>query len=304
VQAVLVLPEGTNVTSGNNRVYIGSISGGTSTTAIWIVTFQKNGTFTLQVNVSGYDSNDNPCTVSQSTIITVGKNSPNPTLFDAFYVFLITACIATTIVLLTALVLRRRKRVIRGQQLARAKVILNRVKSKRFIEAMESAMKRRIWISILLVLVASISAIVFFRSYILQPVEAGFMLYSLQNNALLISDADILSYNWTSQEIAITVAASARLAGLGDNLYSFSTGFVIKIDEEEIYRGIFRAPYMSAIPEPPRISILFPSVLFPSETKNYGAVRMFYPTFQPINSDSTDNAKILSYFEKVNKLEY
>jgi hypothetical protein len=131
VQAVLILPEGTTATSGNNQVYIGSISGGASTTASWIVTFQKNGTFTLQVNVSGNDSNDNPCTVSQSTIITVGKGSPNPTPFDAFYVFLITACIATTIVLLTALVLRRRKRVIRGQQLARAKVILNRVKSKR-----------------------------------------------------------------------------------------------------------------------------------------------------------------------------
>jgi hypothetical protein len=182
--------------------------------------------------------------------------------------------------------------------------ILNAVKGKRCIEAVEPTMKRRTWISLLFVVVASISAIWFFRDYLLQPVEAGFRLYSLQNNALLISDADILSYNWTSQEIAITPEASARLTGLGDNLYSFSTGFVIKIDGEEIYRGVFRAPYMSAMPEPPRISILFPSVLFPSETENYRAVRMFYPTYLPTSGQSAENAKILSHFEKVNKLEY
>jgi hypothetical protein len=110
VQAALMLPEGTTVTSGNNQVYIGNMSGGTSTTASWFVTFQKNGTYVLQVNASGYDSYDNPCTVSQSTIITVSKGSPNLVPFDAFYLFLITACIAT-VVALTALVLRKRRKM-------------------------------------------------------------------------------------------------------------------------------------------------------------------------------------------------
>jgi hypothetical protein len=53
--------------------------------------------------------------------------------------------------------------------------------------------------------------------------------------------------------MAITPEASERLTALGD-LYSF-TGFVIKIDGEEIYRGIFREYTMSALPASPRISI-------------------------------------------------
>ena len=163
-------------------------------------------------------------------------------------------------------------------------------------------MKGRILIGLLLVVLASLSALLFFSSYMMHPSEAGFRTYSLQNNALLISDADILSYNWTSQEMAITAEASERLTKIGD-LYSF-TGFVIRIDGEEIYRGIFRQHAMSATPAAPRISILFPSVLFPSESVNYEAIRMFWPFFQPPSDQSVNSTKILNYFEEINKLEY
>jgi hypothetical protein len=176
------------------------------------------------------------------------------------------------------------------------------VKGKRCIEEIEAAMERRIWIGLLLVVLASLSALLFFSSYTMHPSEAGFRIYSLQNNAVLVSDADILSYNWTSQEMAITPEASERLTKIGD-LYSF-TGFVIKTDGEEIYRGIFREHIMSATPASPRISILFPSVLFPSESINYGAIRMFFPFFQPPSDQPVNNAKIFNYFEKIEKLEY
>jgi len=163
-------------------------------------------------------------------------------------------------------------------------------------------MRRRVWIGFLLVGLASISALLFFSNYMMQPSEAGFKIYFLQNNALLISDADILSYNWTSQEMAITPEASDRLTEMED-LYSF-TGFVIKIDGEEIYRGIFRQVTMSALPASPRISILYPSAFPPFESTNYEAIRMFWPFFQPPNDQPVNNAKILNYFEKINKLEY
>jgi hypothetical protein len=133
--------------------------------------------------------------------------------------------------------------------------------------------------------------------------EPGFRIYSIEDNALLIPDADILSYNWTSQEMAITPEASERLTKIGD-LYSFTGGFVIKIDGEEIYRGIFREYTMSAIPAPPKISILFPSASFPFESVNYGAIRMFWPFFQPPGDQPVNNAKIFQYFEKINKLKY
>jgi hypothetical protein len=161
---------------------------------------------------------------------------------------------------------------------------------------------KRIWIGVLLVVLASISALWFFGSYMMRPSEAGFRIYSLQNNGLLISDADILSYNWTSQEMVITSTASERLNDT-ENLYSL-TGFVVKIDGEEIYRGIFREHTMSAIPSPPKISICFPSSSYPFESVNYGAIRMFFPSFQPLSDQPVNNAKLLSYFEKINKLEY
>jgi hypothetical protein len=87
------------------------------------------------------------------------------------------------------------------------------------------------------------------------------------------------------------------------NLYSW-TGFMIKIDGEEIYRGIFRTYDTSATPASPRISILYPSAFFPFESVNYEAIRMFWPSFQPPSDQPVNNAKILNYFEKTNKLKY
>jgi len=165
-------------------------------------------------------------------------------------------------------------------------------------------MKRWVWTGLVLVILVSISALWLFRGHIAQSPETEFRIVSLENNALIISDADILSYNWTSQEIAITDEASDRLVGMGDSLYSFASGFVIRINGEEVYRGVFRAAYMSAIPESPRISILFPSMLFPSETENRNAIRMFYPWFDPPSDQPEENARLFDYFEDVNKLSY
>ena len=159
-------------------------------------------------------------------------------------------------------------------------------------------MGRRIWIGLVLIVAALISAVWFFTGYVEPPSEEGFRLVFLENNILLIFDADIVSYNLTSQELAITDTASERLLDMGDGLYSF-TGFFIRIDGEEVYRGVFRSAVMSAIPGPPKISILFPS-----EIENHNAIRMFYPGFEPPSDQPEANAKLVKYFEKANKLSY
>ena len=169
---------------------------------------------------------------------------------------------------------------------------------------MESILKKRMLISLLLVVIALIATLWVFISYQLKPSQAGFTLVCLKDNTVLISNADILSYNWTSQEITLTDSASQRLIQMEENLYSFTEGFIIKIDGQEIYQGVFRSPIMSAIPEPPRISIMFPSILFPSETENNHKIRMFYPGFQPPNDQPEKNSKLFQYFEGVNKLTY
>jgi len=165
-------------------------------------------------------------------------------------------------------------------------------------------MKRSVWLGLCLVVLASFSAFWFLKSNVTPPLEDEFRMVSLENNVLLISDADILSYNWTSQEIAITDVASERLVDIGDSLYSFDNGFVITIDGEEVYRGVFRTAVMSAIPSPPRVSILFPSMLFPSETENHNIIRMFYPGFEPPSDQLEANARFFQYFEDVDKLTY
>ena len=166
-------------------------------------------------------------------------------------------------------------------------------------------MKKSIWIGLVLIAVVLVSAMFFLGSYLMKPpVEDGFRIVSLENNALLVSDADIVSYNWTSQELSITDAASQRLLGLGDSLYSFSGGFIMRINGEEIVRGVFRAAYMSAIPAPPKISILFPSLLYPSDIENPKAMMLFYPSGKPPIDQPETNAKLSSYFEKANKLTY
>ena len=134
------------------------------------------------------------------------------------------------------------------------------------------------------------------------PAKEGFKLMFVENNALLISDNDIISYNLTSKEITITDAASKRLLDMGDNLYSLNQGFVIRIDGEEVYRGVFRTSFMSAIPAAPKISILFPSMLFPSETENDNAIRMFYPGFEAPNDQIGAYEKFVNHFEQANKL--
>lgn len=164
--------------------------------------------------------------------------------------------------------------------------------------------RRSIWIGFVLVALAVVSAAWILRGFMAQPSNEGFRLVFLKTNEVLISDANVLSYNWTSQEIVISDAASERLLAKGDSLYTYDDGFVIRIDGEEVYHGIFRLAVHSAVPESPRISILFPSMLFPSTAEDSKAIRMFYPWFEPPSGQAEQNAKLLDYFESTNKLIY
>lgn len=156
-------------------------------------------------------------------------------------------------------------------------------------------------ISSVLIVATLILVVGLFFGSIESPSKEGFTLTFLENNVLLISDADVVSYNVTSQEIAIKEIASERLVNMGDELYSF-TGFVIRIDGEEVYQGVFRSAIMSAIPGPPRICVLFPSMFLQSGIENNNAIRMFYPGFEPPSDQSEANARFSDYFAQANKL--
>jgi hypothetical protein len=152
-------------------------------------------------------------------------------------------------------------------------------------------MRKKLWIGAVLAVVFVVVAVLLVGNYMLRPSETGFQIVSVDDNAVLISDADVLSYNWTSQEMAITSAASERLRAVGDSLYNYSIGFIVRIEGEEVYRGVFRTSFMSAVPSSPKISIIYPSMLSPSGTDNPNAIRLFYPSFEPPTDQAQANTR-------------
>jgi hypothetical protein len=156
-------------------------------------------------------------------------------------------------------------------------------------------MRKLLWVSIALVVLVGLAGLWVFRGAWLPSSEGGFRLVSLEDNSLLVSDPDIVSYNTTSQEITLTAQASQRLTQMGDELYK--SVVVIRINGEEIYQGLFRTAYMSAIPPPSQITILFPSDL-----TNDHALRLLYPSFEPSSDLQEQYVKFIQYFEDANKL--
>jgi hypothetical protein len=103
-----ITPDEAIVTSGDNPSIVGTMGGTDSATITWNVVFPENKTYTLQVRASGYDSNNNPCNVSQSTKLIVGKDVARSAPIDLRFV-LVVAIIAIFIVVIGILILRRRR---------------------------------------------------------------------------------------------------------------------------------------------------------------------------------------------------
>jgi hypothetical protein len=162
-------------------------------------------------------------------------------------------------------------------------------------------MKRMVLASILLVVLVAVAGLWVSQGSWLPFSETGFSLVRLSDNFVLLSDADVLSFNSTSQEIALSDAASQRLLQTEDSLYMFNNTFSVRVNGEEIYQGIFRASTMSALPAPPKIAILFPSMQLPSGAEDDHALRLFYPSFQPPNDLAEMNAKLTHYFEETDR---
>jgi hypothetical protein len=165
-----------------------------------------------------------------------------------------------------------------------------------------STMKKWAFAGVLLFVLVTIAALWVFHGSWLSSSGTGFSLVQASDNSVLLSDADALSFNLTSQEITFTDAASQRLLQVGDSLYQFNNTVSIRVNGEEIYQGIFRVSTMSALPALPKIAIAFPSIQFPSGVENDHALRLFYPSFQPPSDISEMNAKLTQYFEGTNRL--
>jgi hypothetical protein len=127
-----------------------------------------------------------------------------------------------------------------------------------------------------------------------QPLKKnGFGIYLLENNSLIISDENIISYNKTSHEIRLTQEQIGKIEETQASLYG---RFVVRINENEIYRGIFVPPY---------ISRSFPSseiVIIPIVQNENLKIQMGYPAEEFSDEDPRNNVKIFEYFEKTKRL--
>lgn len=166
-------------------------------------------------------------------------------------------------------------------------------------------MKKQVIFGLLAIIIA-VASVVVYQSTLGSASEnkpaTGFTMVYLSDNSTLLSDADILSFNSTSQEFTLTQNASLRLQQAGHGLYNFTNTVSIRINVEEIYQGIFRSAVMSAIPQPPTVSILYPSITFPEGTEKGNAMRLFYPSFTPPSDMQAMNAKLVVFFEDTNRL--
>jgi hypothetical protein len=158
----------------------------------------------------------------------------------------------------------------------------------------------------LLAVVMAVAAVVVFQNTMGNASEnkpaAGFNMVILSDNSTLLTDADIVSFNSTSQELILVQNASERLKQAGHSLYNFTNPVSIRVNGEEVYRGIFRSAVMSAVPQPPTVSILYPSITFPEGTEKDNVMRLFYPSFTPPDSMQAMNTKLVDFFNETDRL--
>ena len=162
--------------------------------------------------------------------------------------------------------------------------------------------KKLVLVSVLLIVLVLVASLWIFRNSWLPPASTGFNLVRLSDNSLLLSNADVLSFNSTNQEMTLSDAASKRLLQVGDSLYVFNSTVSVKVNDEEFYQGIFRMASMSALPAPPKIAILFPSMDLPTGVENDHALKLFYPFFEPTSDLADMNAKLTKYFQETSRL--
>ena len=113
----------------------------------------------------------------------------------------------------------------------------------------------------------------------------------------LISNADIVSYNWATQEIELTPEAFQRIVAL--HVPTTGTAFVVCVDDSPVYWGAFWTPISSQSFQGVTISMPFKS-----QTNNMIKLELGYPgpSFYK-GEDPRSEKRIKDALEKAGKLK-
>jgi len=119
-------------------------------------------------------------------------------------------------------------------------------------------MAKRIRIGILLAAVVLLCGVWLFVSYDVQLPNNGFAVYLCEDNTLVISDEDVLSYDMIGHEMGLSIESANRLEQMKEPLHG---RFMIKINGENIYGGIILPPSISRSYPCSEVIIVIPSLL-------------------------------------------
>lgn len=151
---------------------------------------------------------------------------------------------------------------------------------------------------LIVVVLVSIGISAVFRWHFLNPnlqsQEEGFGIYLREDDRLVVSDKDFVSYSQTSHEIKLTKHGVGKIEAL--NISVFGDPFVVKIDREEIYNGTFMSP-ISSLPIASSEAVIVTLV-----QNDIIRIQMGYPGIEPTDRDPRNDSRVFDFFQKTGKL--
>ena len=130
--------------------------------------------------------------------------------------------------------------------------------------------------------------------------QKGFGVYLSENNELVISDKDIMFYNWTSHNIRLNSEGVDRIKGMDFFEKLYHKSFVVMLNGKEMYNGSFWSdvdsmPYSG-------VAIIYLLAVHNNMTDTL-RISPCYPSVQFCKGvDPRSNSEIFDYFQSIGKL--
>jgi len=151
---------------------------------------------------------------------------------------------------------------------------------------------------VILLLAVVVAAGIFYFTSQLRGSTETFGIYLLKNNELVISDEEIIWYDKNSYEINLTAEGIERIQMLKVESVTYGEPFVVRIGNQEIYKGSFWTPISS---------VSYPGIVIETlvnMTDNTIKLEKGYPSsdfFEGV--DPRNDQRILDHFQKLGKLK-
>jgi hypothetical protein len=130
--------------------------------------------------------------------------------------------------------------------------------------------------------------------------QKGFEIYLSENNELVISDKDIMFYNWTSHNIRLNSEGIDRIKGMDFYEKLYHKSFVVMLNGKEMYNGSF---WSDADSMPPSGIVILDIIAIQYGKTDTLRIEPCYPSVQFCKGvDPRNNSEIFDHFQSIGKL--